>query len=360
MFRARGAMVIATTHHGLMKAYAQATAGVAPASFGYDPATYEPTYRLELGTAGRSLALEMAERLGLPGETVKDARSRLDLKEAQAEALLKKLEEDQATLRAAEEDLAGRRLEIESAQARVALAEREITARKKTEIETFARELRRRGEEAVRKAALSIEDTIRKLEEERRSSAAAVAKAKSSVARLVRQAQDEVIAESGGTVEREEEVSAPVAMGMRVKVRSLGVTGEVMGFHGNDAELAIAGKRMRVPKAELVALGGPAGPRGATSRSSASAGRAADKTSSTGSAEVNLVGLTVDEALPKLDKALDNAAIAERNQLRVIHGFGQGILRRAVAEFLEGHPHVAKVNVASEGRGGVTVVELRD
>ncbi len=361
MFRARGAMVIATTHHGLMKAYAQATAGVAPASFGYDPATYEPTYRLELGTAGRLLALEMAERLGLPTETVKDARSRLDLKEAQAEALLKKLEEDQATLRAAEEDLAGRRLEIESAEARVALAEREITARKKTEIETFARELRRRGEEAVRKAALSIEDTIRKLEEERRSSAAAVAKAKSSVARLVRQAQEEVIAESGGVVEREEEVAeAVVSIGSRVKVRSLGVTGEVMSLHDGEAELAISGKRMRVPRTELVGLGGPAGPRGATSRSSASAGRAADKPSATGSSEINLVGLTVDEALPKLDKALDNAAIAERSQLRVIHGFGQGILRRAVAEFLEGHPHVAKVNVASEGRGGVTVVELRD
>ncbi len=358
MFRARGAMVIATTHHGLMKAYAQATAGVAPASFGYDPATYEPTYRLELGTAGRSLALEMAERLGLPTETVKDARSRLDLKEAQAEALLKKLEEDQATLRAAEEDLAGRRLEIESAQARVALAEREITARKKTEIEAFARELRRRGEEAVRKAALSIEDTIRKLEEERKSSAAAVAKA--TVARLVRQAQEEVIAESGGVVEREEEVAVPVATGMRVKVRSLGVTGQVMGFHGDEAELAISGKRMRVPTRELVAIGGPASPGGATSRSRASAGRAADKAPSASSAEINLVGLTVDEALPKLDKALDNAAIAERSQLRVIHGFGQGILRRAVAEFLEGHPHVAKVNVASEGRGGVTVVELRD
>jgi DNA mismatch repair protein MutS2 len=360
MFRARGAMAIATTHHGLMKAYAQSTAGVAPASFGYDPKTYEPTYRLELGTAGRSLALEMAERLGLPAETVRDARARLDLKEAQAEALLKKLEEDQATLRAAEEDLARRRLDIESAEARAALAEREITARKKTEIETFARELRRRGEEAVRKASLSIEDTIRKLEEERKSSAAAVAKAKSSVARLVRQAQDEVIAESGGVVEREEETSAPVALGSRVKVRSLGITGEVMGLHGDQAELAIAGKRMRVPTRELVALGGPAGPGGAARRSSASAGVAADKGTATASAEINLVGLTVDEALPKLDKALDNAALAERNQLRVIHGFGQGILRRAVSEFLEGHPHVAKVNVASEGRGGVTVVELRE
>ena len=65
-FRQRGALVVATTHHGLMKAYAQSTPGVACASFGYDPETYEPTYQLAMGVAGRSLALEMAERLGLP------------------------------------------------------------------------------------------------------------------------------------------------------------------------------------------------------------------------------------------------------------------------------------------------------
>src|SRR5262249_9911562 len=156
----------------------------------------EPTYRLELGSAGRSLALEMAERLGLPAEAVRDARSRLDLKEAQAEALLAKLEEGQATLRAAEEDLARRRLEIESPEARVSLAEREIAARKRTEVESFARELRRRGEEAVRKAASSIEETVRRLEAERKSSAAAVARAKSEVARLVRRAQEDVLTAS--------------------------------------------------------------------------------------------------------------------------------------------------------------------
>ena len=360
MFRERGAMAIATTHHGLMKAYAQSTPGVAPASFGYDPKTYEPTYRLELGTAGRSLALEMAERLGLPAETVRDARSRLDLKEAQAEALLKKLEEDQATLRAAEEDLARRRIDIESAEARTSLAEREITARKKTEIETFARELRRRGEEAVRKASLSIEDTIRKLEEERKSSAAAVAKAKSSVARLVRQAQDEVIAESGGAVEREEEMSAPVAMGMRVKVRSLGVTGQVMGLHGDEAELAISGKRMRVPRGSSLPSVGPraraAPPAAPVPR------RASPQTKEQRRAALRSTwwALRSTRLFRSWTRRLDNAAIAERSQLRVIHGFGQGILRRAVAEFLEGHPHVAKVNVASEGRGGVTVVELRE
>ena len=73
-FRKSGAMVLATTHHGLMKAYAQSTPGVATASFGYHPETYEPTYRLTLGAPGRSLALEMAERLGLPAEVVADAR----------------------------------------------------------------------------------------------------------------------------------------------------------------------------------------------------------------------------------------------------------------------------------------------
>ncbi|HET8646578.1 MAG TPA: endonuclease MutS2, partial [Vicinamibacteria bacterium] len=82
-FRARGALVMATTHHGLLKAYAQSMPDVAAASFGYNPATYEPTYTLALGVAGRSLALEMAERLGLPPDVVADARARLDQKDAQ-------------------------------------------------------------------------------------------------------------------------------------------------------------------------------------------------------------------------------------------------------------------------------------
>src|SRR5258708_23082295 len=97
-FRRRGAMVLATTHHGLMKAYSQSTSGVASASFGYDPETFEPTYELRLGEAGRSLALEMAERLGLPGEIVRDARERLGDKEAQLEALARKLESELETV----------------------------------------------------------------------------------------------------------------------------------------------------------------------------------------------------------------------------------------------------------------------
>jgi DNA mismatch repair protein MutS2 len=79
-------------------------------------------------------------------------------------------------------------------------------------------------------------------------------------------------------------------------------------------------------------------------------------------AEVNLIGLTVDEALPKVDKFLDESALADRRSIRVIHGFGQGKLRKAVAGLLEGHPHVASFRLgdAREGGAGATIVELRD
>jgi DNA mismatch repair protein MutS2 len=109
-----------------------------------------------------------------------------------------------------------------------------------------------------------------------------------------------------------------------------------------------------VPRAELIALG----PGGATGGTSVVMRRARE--SAAVPAEINLVGLTVDEALPQVDKLLDDAALSERREIRVIHGFGQGKLRRAVADLLAGHPHVAAYHVGAEGRGGVTVVELKE
>ena len=144
-FRESGTMVLATTHHGLMKAYAQSTPGVSTASFGYHPETYEPTYRLTLGAPGRSLALEMAERLGLPAEVVADARARRDDKEQQAEALLARLEREQAELereRVRDRGDEGRGRGGEGARP---VAEREIVAKKRREVEVFAKELEAPG-----------------------------------------------------------------------------------------------------------------------------------------------------------------------------------------------------------------------
>ena len=358
-FRSRGAMVVATTHHGLMKAYAQSTPGVSCASFSYDAKTYEPTYRLALGVPGRSLALEMAERLGLPPAVVADARARISAKEAQAEALLKRLEDDRAAMEEDARRLAEERRELQGAQERQRAAEAETASRRRSEAEAFARELRRRGEEAARKAADAIREAVQRIEVTRRSASNEGARARTDVVRHIREAQEEALRDVAPESPAEaEQPAADLRVGSRVRVRSLGVIGEILalGPHG-DVELAVGGKRMRAPRPELVALG--------AAKASGSVGVNLSPRprvqGESGPAEINLVGLTVDEALPRVDKFLDDAAIAERREVRVIHGFGQGKLRSAVAGFLEGHPHVAafRLGEGREGGAGATIVELK-
>jgi DNA mismatch repair protein MutS2 len=359
-FRRRGAMVVATTHHGLMKAYGQSTPGVACASFGYDPATYEPTYRLSLGVPGRSLALEMAERLGLPVEVVADARSRLDEKEAQAEAMLKQLESERAALEGEARRLREERLALDAAAEAQRATERGLEARKRNEAEAFARDLRRRGEEAARNAADAIREAVQRVEAARRSLANEAARARTDAVRRIREAQEEALRDVApqGVPETEAPAGA-LRVGGRARVRSLGIDGDVMTLpeHGA-AELAVGGKRMRVPRSELVAVGGS---RLATPSVNLSV-RAGVKRERASAGEINVVGLTVDEALPRVDKFLDDAALAERREVRVIHGFGQGRLRKAVAGLLEGHPHVAtfRLGESREGGGGATIVELKE
>jgi DNA mismatch repair protein MutS2 len=359
-FRRAGAMVVATTHHGLMKAYAQSTPGVACASFGYHPETYEPTFRLTPGAPGRSLALEMAERLGLPPAVVADARARRDDKEQQAEALLSRLEKERAALDHEKDEIDSLRAEAQGALARSRAAERELADRKRREVELFAKELRRRGEEAEKRAGEAIRAAVEKLEAAQRAAAAAP-RLRAETIKAIREARDEVLKDP--ELDLPEEREAPqvaLGVGMRVRVKALGIAGEVLSLHGPDeAEVAISGKRLRVPRGELVALQG-----GRPSRSSLGASVALVDLPSKGPvpAEINLVGLTVEEALPRLDKLLDDAFLSDRKEIRVIHGFGAGKLRKAVARMLEGHPHVSswRMGQAGEGGGGATVVELKD
>jgi DNA mismatch repair protein MutS2 len=358
-FRKCGAMVLATTHHGLLKAYAQSNPGVACASFGYDPETWEPTFRLTLGTPGRSLALEMAERLGLPVEVVEDARARRDDKEQQAEELLAHLEKDRAALETEAARIAGLRRDAEAAQRRAEATEREIASKKRREVERFARELKRRGEEQEEKAGAAIRAAVEKLEARERAAKNAP-RLRTEAVKAIRASRAEILRDPDLKLppEEEERLAAPLAVGTRVRWKSLGIAGEVLALHGDDeAELAISGKRVRVPRAELVVLAGAPRPPGGTAVAVADA-------PSRGSvpAEINLIGLTVDEALPRVDKLLDDAALSERREIRVIHGFGAGRLRKAVAGLLEGHPHVAswRLGQATEGGGGATIVELKD
>jgi len=360
-FRQQGAMVLATTHHGLMKAYAQSTPGVACASFGYNPETWEPTYRLTLGAPGRSLALEMAERLGLPTDIVADARARREKKEQQAEDLLSRLEKDRAELEKESARITSARQEAEEARERAESEGREIASRKRREVERFARELKRRGREQDEHVAEAIRDAVARLEAAERVAKAAP-RLRTEALKAVRAAREEILKDPDLGLPAEEEPSgAPLEVGARVRWKGLGITGDVVALHGDDeAELAAQGKRLRVPRSELEVLESRPPSRGVTAGVALS--RASSSPRGPVPAEINLIGMTVDEALPRVDKLLDDAALSERREIRVVHGFGAGRLKKAVAGLLDGHPHVAswRMGQITEGGGGATIVELKD
>jgi DNA mismatch repair protein MutS2 len=355
-FRRQGATVVATTHHGLMKAYAQSTPGVDCASFGYQPQTYEPTYRLSLGTPGRSLALEMAERLGLPGAVVADARARRDDKEEQAEALLARLEKEEAELARERVRVEGMKAEAEGARARALAAEREIQAGKRREVESFARELRRRTEDAETKAAEAIRAAVERVLAAQKAAALAP-RVRTDAVHAIREARDLQLKDPVLAIpEAPEAPSAELAVGGRVRVKALGLDGELIALQDETAEIAVSGKRLVVPRAELVGLQArPAATRSAW-------GGAVAHTAKSIPAELNLIGLTVEQAQDKVDKLLDDASLSDRREIRLVHGFGAGRLRKAVAQLLDRHPLVASYRPGgpSEGGGGATVVELKE
>ena len=188
-----------------------------------------------------------------------------------------------------------------------------------------------------------------------------------------------------GLPEEQDAPAQALAVGMRVRVKAMGITGELMALQGDEAEVAISGKRLRVPRAELVGLahqqpraaGRALSSRGASSRSGDEGSAVpADPSGPVRSkslgmtsllakqipAELKLIGLTVEEARERVEKLLDDAALSDRREIRLVHGFGAGKLRKAVAQMLEGHPLVSSWRLGGprEGGGGATVVELKD
>ena len=364
-FRRRGALVAATTHDDMLKSYASTTDGVACAGFGFDPDTYAPTYRLTYGSPGRSLALEIAARLGVPPSIVDDARGRRSAREAQLAEHLARVERDMAQVNTERTELeAGRRqLEDESAaleRARQAFDEKEKTARQRL----------RTGVDAEIKAARAIVEEIVK---DLRSRAGALVKpagdrtgrprqpvttgAAGELKRAAIDALEQIRDRSAAALPAPPEPPAPdtpPAAGSRVRVENLGLEGTLVAIHGDDAEIEARGKRLHVPAGQLRTVEATT-----TARGGVTVAVAAD---SAAPEELNVIGCRVDDALSRVEKYVDQALLGGLGQLRVIHGHGTGQLRRAIAGFLDEHPLVAKFQAAAPEHGGrgVTVIELKD
>ena len=315
-------MVVATTHHGLMKAYAQSTPGVALRLVRLRPR--RPTSRptgCTLGVAGPQPGAGDGRAAGPARRRSWRTRARgCDDKEAQAEALLKKLEEDQAALR--RERGADRRAERarprSAERAPRAARARDRRAQAHARSRRFARELRRRGEEAARKAADAIREAVAEASRPPRKAAAAAARKartrggrRDPRGRRRRRWRDPSVgaARGAGGARR-----GRWRWATRVRVRVAGRRrrGDGAARRG-EAEVAVGGKRLRVPRASWWRRGRRRRP-GAAGRPLRRLARSRHGAAAQRPAEINLVGLTVDEALPRVDKLLDDAALAERQR----------------------------------------------
>jgi DNA mismatch repair protein MutS2 len=370
-FKRRGALVIATTHYDMLKSYASTTTGVTSAAFGFDPETFAPTYRLIYGSPGRSLALEIAARLGLSPGIVAEAREHRSAREAQLASHLAKVESD---LHALEQDR--RALATE----RQALADREAALRAQGEalLEREGRvrqRLDRQFDERLREARHDIDRIVDDLKRQVAELAAEAARrgrtgepgistgetgAPRAGARAALQAVEDKFREeeSAPAAARVDAApSRPAAVGDRVTVGGLGLEGTVIALTDRDAEVDVRGKRLRVSVGELrIAEGkGPSSPARVDVRVNLQPREPM-------STDLNVIGCTVDEALSRVEKFLDEAVMAEQRSVRLIHGYGTGQLRRAIADFLHNHPFVASFGAAppERGGGGVTVAELKE
>jgi DNA mismatch repair protein MutS2 len=373
-FRRRGAMVVATTHYDSLKSYASTTEGVTPAGFGFDARTFAPTYRLNYGAPGSSLAFEIANRLGLPASILERARAHRGEKETQLADHLARMERDAQALEHERRLAARERETLADATAKVRAREQDLKNRE----DTFRRRMDERIEERMREARREIDAVVERLRvrtetmatQAERSAARLIPTGQTGGARAEARAAIDSVGErlrrsldgtAGASIDHKPaaepaEPPRPPSVGDRVLVGPLGLEGVVQTLHDRDAEVDVRGKRLRARLDDLRVLAGApaAAPRVRVN---------VELQPRTGTlTELNVIGCNVDEALSRAEKFLDDAIVGEHRTLRVIHGHGTGQLRRAIAGFLQSHPLVANFAAApaEQGGGAVTVVELKE
>jgi len=389
--RVCNAHVIATTHYSGLKMYAGNEAGVINASVEFDEKTLRPTYRLLVGLAGASSGLEIARRFGVPKGIVDAAVGSVNDSSLQASEYLRRIK------REAEEAEA---LRIALDEERAAVAEKFAALDK----EAAKRELERQVafEQVAQRTLADLERRARELVgriEDRAERTRAEREAQRSVAEMKRAAQSATrdpgfdprsrgvrIVRDGQTVSpqtteplRAEDVVeyvtvAPreIVVGDKVKMLSFGSVGIVDQIKDGYAEVRVKALRFREklenlqlveqhPSVKSQQVG--AKPQGKLEKLRWSTGTELHLSGAEQNvkSELNVIGQTTDEAVDAVDKFLDEASLASLNQVRIVHGHGTGALRRAIANLLGDHPHVARFVAAPPDQGGTgaTLVELR-
>ncbi len=362
-FQRIGALTIISTHHTSLKVYAANSRGVLNAAVGFDEKTLRPTYELQVGVPGASAGINIAHRLGLNDQITNAARAKLGTQTQDVATFLDKLHTELRELererRAAQdrEEALGKelkRLEAEGAQ----------------EQRTKTREFERKLDSLIRDFEYQIREAVNAVQD--RAAAQKLSKqAEQKIAKMRREFKEQfdasVVAHKTGA-DRNDPNARPyevkhVSEGDTVKLKSLGRTAVIKRkIDENNFEVEMGAMKMKIARDDVAEVF----PRSGTNPVAAARAKGITISLKDDDAhaptEINVIGQNVDQATQEVEKFLDRAFLAGMPRIRIVHGSGMGILRKALRQYLQKHPHVATVTEPpqNEGGAGATVVELRE
>lgn len=347
------AMVLATTHYSEVKAYAYATRGVENASVEFDVKSLRPTYRLMIGIPGKSNALAIATRLGMPKNIIDEADGMLDPGDGDTAQLI--------------DDIRSRRDEITRELGSVKRAEEEVRELRRRAARTLreAEEMRRNArDEAIAEVQGELEsarEAARQISRQQVARPSGQEPDRQQMARALKEAEETVKTAQRKKRPREREIQierAPIRAGDRVRIMAFDEEGEVLNVEGKDAEIQMGSLKVRQPVASLERIGRA---RQSQQRSAASYARDVQASMDAVPLELDLRGKRADEIGPIVESYVNDAYLVGMPFVRIIHGKGTGALRQVVRELLREVPVVAKSEPAgaNEGGEGATVAHLR-
>ena len=369
-FRARRSLTIATTHHDRLKAYASTMPGIVNAAMEFDEENLRPTYRLLVGVPGTSSGIEIARRLGLPTRVVEHAQASLSPESREARGLIAYLHRSRDEV---EEIQRQSREELTQLEADRRALQTEWVGRQKkriAELEKSFLETQKRLEVEVARLTADIKDRNLRAQIEKQAG-----RRMSKIESDARVETDAAVVETlslsqpdlGVGVEAPPKPVAPeqLSTGQRVRVKGFKQPVVFRRHDGRTAEVEAGPLRMKVPLADIlgIELDSSATKPNATAASGRPRGVTVNARPSDEPAgeEINVIGCIVEEATRRVDKFIDEAALAGRPSVRIIHGHGTGALRRGLAEFLSTHPLVESIHNEAEDRGGaaITIADLK-
>ena len=350
-------LTMVTTHYSELKTFAYGHEGMENASVEFDPVSLRPTYRLLMGVPGSSNAFNISRRLGLAEDIVVQAGRLLNQEHVHMETVLQELDSERRKFESGSQEIERLRIESEHLRNELAHAKQDFERRKNE----MLRKAREQADDIYRRSRRESEAVLKEL---RSMKADFDTKRLEQAAEEARKKLNKTLSEDTPLPEGAPLTKETAKKGLNVFVTTLGKNGTIIDVNGNDVTVQVGILKMNVPaKKCLVTKAQPVSAEPESTKKRKKAGYSHQMfvaKSSSAKQEVDLRGMTLNEAIPIVDKAIDDAMLAGISQLRLIHGKGTGALRAGLTAYLQNNRFVKKLEMASleTGGSGATVIDL--